>query len=130
MPDDFSPRSGRAYSRSYREERQRRRVARRYLLLGVGALVVAASALFMAWLPEALPGRPAVVAAVDDGGPAERTAALPPLDLPADDAAHGSGMEWWYYNGILDAANGERYAFHVAVFVATAWSSTRPCTPR
>ena len=119
MPDDFSPRSGRAYSRSYREEQQRRRAARRYLLLGIGVLVVAAAALFMAWMPDALPGRPAVVAAVDDGGPAERTAALPPLNLPADDAAHGSGMEWWYYNGILDAANGERYAFHVAVFVAT-----------
>ena len=52
------------------------------------------------------------------GQPAERTAALAPLNLPADDRAHGSGMEWWYYSGILNATSGERYAFHVAVFVA------------
>jgi predicted secreted hydrolase len=50
--------------------------------------------------------------------PAERTAALAPLNLPADDAPHGSRMEWWYYNGILRADSGDRYAFHVAVFVA------------
>jgi len=49
----------------------------------------------------------------------ERTAALAPLTLPADDAPHGERMEWWYYSGILDAAAGQRYAFHVAVFVAT-----------
>jgi predicted secreted hydrolase len=52
------------------------------------------------------------------GQPAERTAALAPLNLPADDRAHGSGMEWWYYSGILNATSGERYAYHVAVFVA------------
>ena len=48
----------------------------------------------------------------------ERTAALPPLNLPADDAPHGSAMEWWYYSGILDAEAGQRYAFHMVVFVA------------
>lgn len=48
----------------------------------------------------------------------ERTSVLPPLNLPADDAPHGSTMEWWYYNGILGADTGERYAFHVAIFVA------------
>lgn len=52
------------------------------------------------------------------GQPAERAAALAPLTLPADDAPHGSGMEWWYYNGILNAQAGQRYAFHVAVFVS------------
>ncbi len=52
--------------------------------------------------------------------PVERAAALPPLNLPADDAAHGAGMEWWYYSGILNAQGGGRYAFHVAVFVANA----------
>ncbi|MDM0029428.1 lipocalin family protein [Variovorax saccharolyticus] len=58
-------------------------------------------------------------AAADAGRkPIERTAALAPLNLPADDAPHGSAMEWWYYNGILDAAAGQRYAFHIAVFVA------------
>jgi predicted secreted hydrolase len=48
----------------------------------------------------------------------ERTAALPPLRLPADDAPHASAMEWWYYSGILDGRDGGRYAFHAAVFVA------------
>ncbi|MEJ8850895.1 lipocalin family protein [Variovorax rhizosphaerae] len=64
--------------------------------------------------PTAASGGPADAA----GKPVERTAALPPLNLPADDAPHGSGMEWWYYSGILDAKTGNRYAFHVAVFVA------------
>lgn len=122
MPDDSSGRSstGRLHTRSYREELRRRRAARRYLLLGAGVAVLVAASLFFALLPDVSSERPAVeVAAVDDGLPAERTAALPPLRLPADDAPHGSGMEWWYYNGILDAPGGGRYAFHVAVFVAT-----------
>jgi len=50
--------------------------------------------------------------------PTERTAALPALNLPADDAPHGSAMEWWYYSGLLDGPAGQRWAFHVAVFVA------------
>ncbi|MGK6306178.1 lipocalin family protein [Variovorax sp. DT-64] len=50
--------------------------------------------------------------------PVERTAALPPLRLPADDAPHGSAMEWWYYSGILGAEAGQRYAVHLVVFVA------------
>lgn len=49
----------------------------------------------------------------------ERTAALPPLNLPADEGLHASAMEWWYYSGILDAGTGSRYAFHIAVFVAS-----------
>jgi predicted secreted hydrolase len=50
--------------------------------------------------------------------PVERTAALAPLNLPADEAPHASAMEWWYYNGILDAQAAHRYAFHMVVFVA------------
>lgn len=119
MSDDFPSSVSQTLSPAYRKEQRRRRAARRYLLLGVCALVIVAGALIVAWMPEAVPERAAAVAAVDDVASAERTAALPPLNLPADAAAHGSGMEWWYYNGILDAANGERYAFHVAVFVAT-----------
>ena len=119
MPDDFSSSANQALSPAYRKEQRRRRAARRYLLVGVGVLIAAAAALVVAWMPDALPGRAARAPIVDDGAPTERTASLPPLNLPADAAAHGSAMEWWYYNGILDAANGERYAFHVAVFVAT-----------
>jgi predicted secreted hydrolase len=80
-------------------------------LIGAGLLYV--------WTSEPLP---AIAAPGGSIGPStnaiERTAALPPLSLPADDAPHGSGMEWWYYNGILDAKTGARYAFHVVVFVA------------
>jgi predicted secreted hydrolase len=50
--------------------------------------------------------------------PKERTAALPPLNLPADDAPHGSAMEWWYYSGVLNARGGQRFGFHMVVFVA------------
>jgi len=48
----------------------------------------------------------------------ERTAALPPLALPADEAPHGSAMEWWYYSGIVQGDAGERFALHQVVFVA------------
>ena len=57
-------------------------------------------------------------AAAASAMPAERTAALAPLALPADEAPHGSAMEWWYYSGIVQAETGERFAFHQVVFVA------------
>ena len=104
-----------------------RRGVRAYLApLLVLAAVAGAGFAYLGFSPE--PGL--TVASSADGGssanpraattPVERTAALPPLKLPADDAAHGSGMEWWYYSGILTAQGGGRYAFHVAVFVANA----------
>lgn len=61
--------------------------------------------------------------ALDEAGVAaagqavERTTALKPVALPADDAPHATGMEWWYYNGHLRGAKGEHYAFHVAIFL-------------
>lgn len=36
--------------------------------------------------------------------------------LPADDAAHGTATEWWYYNGHLRSASGQRYGYHVTAF--------------
>ncbi len=39
------------------------------------------------------------------------------VQLPRDDAPHTDYMEWWYYNGHLDAENGNRYSFHFAVFL-------------
>ncbi len=109
----------RNYSRfNRRRSRSRRSLGRRLkaYLLPVLA-VVAAIGVGLLYL---LPPEPAAVSArlAGSANPLERTAALPPLNLPADDAPHGSGMEWWYYNGILDAKTGGRYAFHVAVFVA------------
>ena len=45
------------------------------------------------------------------------SAALPPVRLPADDAAHDKLTEWWYYSGHLQTDSGERYSFHVASFL-------------
>jgi predicted secreted hydrolase len=84
----------------------------------VAVVILVALAYVWASAPISAPAEPAMAAAPAAGKPAERTAALPPLKLPADEAPHGSGMEWWYYNGILAARSGDRYAFHVAVFVA------------
>lgn len=39
------------------------------------------------------------------------------IHLPADDAPHHNATEWWYYNGHLHTHAGQRYAFHVAVFL-------------
>nr|WP_315246085.1 lipocalin family protein [uncultured Albidiferax sp.] len=52
-----------------------------------------------------------------DAAPRDRAAALPPIRLPADDAPHATGMEWWYYNGHLQGAGGARFAYHVAIFL-------------
>ncbi|PZC46969.1 MAG: putative secreted hydrolase [Chloroflexi bacterium] len=38
------------------------------------------------------------------------------IALPADDASHASDVEWWYYNGYLEAADGSEYGFHAAMF--------------
>ncbi|MDM0073908.1 lipocalin family protein [Variovorax sp. J2P1-59] len=81
-------------------------------------LVVVALAIGVGLLYESPPEPLPATAAASPGKPSERTTALPPLNLPADDAPHGSAMEWWYYNGILGAKSGDRYAFHMVVFVA------------
>ena len=45
------------------------------------------------------------------------SATMPPVRLPADDAAHDKLTEWWYYSGHLQTDSGERYSFHVASFL-------------
>jgi len=106
------------------KHRRRRRGLRAYLAPLLVLAAVAGAGFYFLDLAEDEPLRVAPVATADPGvskTSTERTAALPALNLPADDAAHGSGMEWWYYSGILDAQpGGGRYAFHVAVFVANS----------
>lgn len=97
--------------------RWRRRSRRKGWRAWVAPLLAVFVAVTAAWLFVEGTAEPVVTAGRK---PVERTAALPPLKLPADDAPHGSRMEWWYYNGILKAETGDRYAFHVAVFVADA----------
>jgi len=40
------------------------------------------------------------------------------VSLPADEAEHSSTIEWWYYNGHLEAEDGREFGFHFVVFQA------------
>jgi predicted secreted hydrolase len=42
------------------------------------------------------------------------------VELPRDDAPHTDYMEWWYYNGHLEADDGRRFAFHYVTFAVNA----------
>jgi predicted secreted hydrolase len=111
------------HSASGRSRSHRRRSRKKGLAVFLAVIVVVGVAIGagVSYLSDSEPSPAAAAAtgpAVESRKPAERTAALPPLNLPADDAPHGSAMEWWYYNGILGAKGGPRYAFHMVVFVA------------
>lgn len=115
--------------RSRSRSRSHRRTWRTYLAPLLVLAVVAGAGFYVMGVVEQNDSTPMPVAAssapptgASTAPQAERTAALPALNLPADDAAHGSGMEWWYYSGILDAAApaSGRYSFHMAVFVANS----------
>ena len=41
---------------------------------------------------------------------------LPLLQLPADEAPHDFGVEWWYFNVHLTGDGGQRYALHDVLF--------------
>lgn len=112
-------RSGSGRSRSYRGKSARKRSLRALVAPLTVVVAVIGACFFYLWDDEPATATQASALSVGPGKkPVERTAALAPLKLPADDAPHGSSMEWWYYNGILNAKTGERYAFHAAVFVA------------
>jgi len=102
-------------SGTYRSHRARKRKS---LTIFFATVVIVAVVIGAGLLYESPPGPLPATAAAPADKPTERTAALAPLNLPADDAPHGSAMEWWYYNGILGAKTGDRYAFHMVVFVA------------
>ncbi|MBU1440270.1 MAG: hypothetical protein KKC79_20755 [Gammaproteobacteria bacterium] len=109
-----------AAPRPYRTRAARRKARRAYLTFFVMLAAIAAVLLYL-WFSDDEPERPIATESPHLAArPIERTAALAPLRLPADDAPHGSAMEWWYYNGILTADSGARYSFHAAVFVANA----------
>ena len=45
--------------------------------------------------------------------------------LPRDDGPHSEDIEWWYFNGHLEGANGNRYGFHYVFFKAySSWTQT------
>ena len=39
-----------------------------------------------------------------------------PIEFPRDESPHRNRLEWWYYNGHLADARGDRYGFHFVVF--------------
>ena len=41
---------------------------------------------------------------------------VPQVSLPRDEASHPSLWEWWYFNGHLEAEDGNRYAYHFVFF--------------
>lgn len=60
---------------------------------------------------------PATTAAPTPAAPlAPVPSAATKIRLPADEAPHGGPVEWWYFNGHLQAQDGSRYAFHYVVF--------------
>ena len=48
------------------------------------------------------------------------------IDLPDDEGAHLSPIEWWYFNGHLTDDNGVDYSFHYVVFQAVLPSGLTP----
>jgi predicted secreted hydrolase len=97
----------------------RRQSIRRFVVAMVTVVVMVGAGLFYLYSAPSAPAAAATATAPSASvKPLERTALLAPLKLPADDSPHGARMEWWYYNGILKAETGERFAFHAALFVA------------
>ena len=44
------------------------------------------------------------------------SATQPLVSLPADEAPHDVGIEWWYFNGLLTDDRGQEYSFHYVTF--------------
>ncbi len=81
------------------------------LALAITMLAVAA---FLAACTGEQPSRP-----VPAPPPAAPTPEPRPVALPADEAKHGDGLEWWYYHGHLNSPEtGEEFGFHFVIFQA------------
>ena len=94
--------------------RRRRRLLRRIVAASLSILLISALGYgtFYLWKQGVLPANE----------PAEdwyeaKSAQRVLVQLPRDDAPHTNEMEWWYYNGHLDAENGNHYSFHFTVFL-------------
>ena len=42
----------------------------------------------------------------------------PLISFPADDGPHDAPIEWWYFNGMLQDADGQEYSYHFVAFQA------------
>ena len=50
----------------------------------------------------------------------------PAVNLPDDEGAHLSPIEWWYFNGHLTDDSGAQYSFHYVVFQSVLPSGLTP----
>ena len=50
----------------------------------------------------------------------DRPYPVAPVELPRDDAAHAAPIEWWYWVGHLETADGRELAFQLTFFEAYA----------
>jgi predicted secreted hydrolase len=50
----------------------------------------------------------------------DRPYPVAPVELPRDDAAHASPIEWWYWVGHVETADGRELAFQLTFFEAYA----------
>lgn len=110
-------------------ERPQRRTKRRWgreAAWGAGFVLLGAGAWF-AWDRTRTPGAPLPSAGA--AGPSLPSAPLPPpaapaagvlVKLPVDDGPHRNLMEWWYYNGRLEAADGRVFSFHYVYFLVNS----------
>ena len=93
------------------------------------------------FLPFALLILPALLAACAGGAPAPAPTPTPtlethrplptvdyrePVQLPADEGAHLAPVEWWYFNGNLEGADGAEYSFHFVTFLTIATDGRMP----
>ncbi len=57
-----------------------------------------------------------VLRSIPTPGPPKPTPEPRQITLPDDDRAHDAPIEWWYYNGHLEATDGAEYSFHFVIF--------------
>ena len=50
----------------------------------------------------------------------------PLVALPADEGPHDSGIEWWYFNGLLTDDQGQEYSYHYVTFQREAAGTAVP----
>jgi len=68
----------------------------------------------------------AFLLAVACGGDATPDAPAPLVTLPADEGPHDSGIEWWYFNGLLTDDRGQEYSYHYVTFQSEATGGAVP----
>lgn len=104
--------------RSVKRQRRHKRSFKRILWpILAGLLVLLAIAAWQFVLTGESDSHPKQIAALPVPTASTTGSAGALVHLPADDAPHHNTTEWWYYNGHLRTEAGQRFAYHVAVFL-------------